>query len=335
MLHSARVQLLGLCVLAGALLAACGGGGGSPGGGGPPPPTATPSGPTPTPPLLPPSGQIYLGAYVNTSNTSPPLLTDTSTFEALIGRKLVLHTHYYGFYDDFPSTAEADDLANGRIPIESWNCQVPNASIASGASDALLQKRAAALAAYGHPIFVRYMWEMNLPANPNNRALCWDPNSDNPNFHFSPANYVGAWLHMRQVFQASGATNVIWLWNPSGSGTDPIPYYPGPSAVDWVGFDEYDDANQPFDQVYAAAYSVLQPLGKPIVLVETGATTAQQPIYFPQAVPALQSTYPQIKAYMYFDAIGHQNNWILTGVGLEAFATMAGDPYLAATPPAH
>ncbi len=284
-------------------------------------------------PDIVPANGAYLGAYVDTSGVNPPPESDLTTFESQIGRTVALTQHYYAFYDVFPGAAETSDAASGRISIDSWDCQPSNASIAGGKQDAWIRKRADAFKAFGRPIFLRYMWEMNLASSSSFRGLCYDSATDLPNGIFSPTEYIAAWDRLRALFAQEGATNVVWLWNPAGT-IDPLPYYPGGSEVDWVGFDKYDVASVSFSDTYKGPYGFLQPLGKPIMVGETGAAAAIQPSYFAAAVPALQSTYPQIRAFVYFDSSsGFKGDWTLSPAGLSAFAAMGADPYFAATPP--
>jgi hypothetical protein len=287
---------------------------------------------------------IYLGAWVNPSGvpggSSPAVVAD---FENSIGRKLALALHYYGWSDTFPTSAEADDLANGRIPVISWNCGIPNAQVASGGGDSVIGKRADAIKAYGSTVFLRYMWEMNLPSNPGYRAQCYDAATDNANGQFSPTQYIAAWQHIRQVFAAHGVTNVIWLWNPSGNvanGPNAPLYYPGDSQVDWVGIDAYPTKGQTFAATFQSSYTLLAPLNKPMMIGETGGGPADssdaQVSYLQSAVPTLRSQFPAIKAFMYFDANGTNYDWRLTTAGLAAFKSMAQDPYMSRMPvPGH
>jgi hypothetical protein len=329
-----RIVARAAAVVVGAISAGCGSSGG--GGGGTtaplPPAPAISANVVPGPDVVPPPGSIYLGAFVSTSGLTSPPLTDLTTFESQIGRKMALTQHYYGFYDTFPGTAEAADLANGRIPIDSWNCQFPNATIVAGHQDTAIRARADAFKKYGKPIFLRYMWEMNLASSPTNRASCYDAATDSPNGVFSPSEYVSAWDRIRALFASEGATNVIWLWCPSGT-VNPLAYYPGANEVDWIGFDKYDDTNIAFDQTFLRPYGLLTGTGKPIMIAETGAAAANQPTFFASAPSELQSEFPQVAAFVYFDSSGFKGDWALDQNGTAAFATMGRDPYFSAQVP--
>lgn len=300
----------------------------------PPAPTSSPSlPPVPgSPNLVPAAGSIYLGAFVNTAGPGAATPAMLANFEGQIGRKVALSMHYRGWDVAFPGSDEADDLQNGRVPVISWDCGIPNAQVAAGAADATIALHADAVKAYGKPMFIRYMWEMNLPQALNGRGRCYDPATDLAGGVFSPAQFIAAWQHIRTIFAAHGAKNVVWLFNPSGGGTvDSTPYYPGDSQVDWVGIDQYDRADVPFAQAYSL-YATLAPFNKPMLIAETGANPVNQVAFFGSAKAALQSQFPLIKGFMYFDSAGAVD-WHLTAAGTSAFATMASDPYFSAAPP--
>ena len=285
---------------------------------------------------LPPPGTVYLGVFANPNQVPAPPPSILASFETSIGRTLALSTHYYGFFDDFPGTYEADDVAHGRIPIDSWDCQPANATVAAGNDDTAIRKRADAIKAFGHPIFLRYMWEMNLPSNSSFRHICYDANTDLPNGYFSPQQYIAAWDRIRAIFGQENVTNVIWLWNPSGA-KNPLNFYPGSNEVDWVGFDRYNDGNVSMSATYTQPYGWLAPLGKPIMIGETGATQQVQQAFFGSGVSTLKTQFPLIRGFMYFDSLNihfaGSYSWVIDSANLPTFATMANDPYFSAMPP--
>jgi hypothetical protein len=285
--------------------------------------------------MTPPSGSIYLGVYVNPSNVPSPPSTLIDGFQQQIGRNLALSPHYYGFYDTFPGTAELDDIANGRIPFISWNCQPTDAAIAAGDDDKAIRRAADTIAAFGYPIFLRYFWEMNLPAGSGFRSECYDPNTDLANGYFSPQYYILAWKRIRAIFAQEGVRNVVWVWNPSGT-NNPAPYYPGASEADWVAFDFYDRKNVSPSQTYAQPYSWLSLMNKPILIGESGATLPVQPSFFGALASTLQTQFPQVQAYVYFDGInsqfGGEYTWSIDSTTIGNFAAFANTPYVTAMP---
>jgi hypothetical protein len=324
------------------LLAACGGGGG---GGSPAPaptPTVTAVKPTPTPtltatptpvPSLPPQAArlivpatgAYFGAYVNTS-TSTPLPNPPSnesellSLEAQVGRKFSITQHYYAWTDTFPGPAVPVDYSEGRVPILSWGCGDSDVNVAAGKDDAtVVIPTAIRLKNLAKPVFLRWFWDMNTMHTPNFRNVCYDPATDGSSGFFSATEYVAAWQHIWNVFQAQGATNVIFVWAPSGvtgapSGT---PYYPGSGYVDWLGIDRFDYLSLGFAKTYTAAYAQLSTYVKPIMIAETGAVaTAQQAFFDPASGPSdvttLQTQLPFVKAYVYYDGV--YNNFLNTPV---------------------
>lgn len=277
---------------------------------------------------------------MNPNQCTTPACLDAAlkALEASIGRNLAFSGTYYGWSNistNFPSLIETDDATVGRYPLVAWGCSYSNASVAAGTHDADIVNAIAALRSYGHPIFLRWEWEMNLNYSANSRTGCYnqgtgpnDPTADglnspdnlvNPgevpaNF-FSPSNFIAAWRHIHQMFQTAGVTNVVWVWNPSnGTGGPPeADFYPGDAYVDWLGIDAYDSAGNPTATYLATAYANLSRVtsGKPLLLGETGVPSASQAAVFPPSAAALQSNFPNLKAYVYFDATGPNGNWAI------------------------
>jgi hypothetical protein len=293
-------------------------------------------GAAPTGPLVPPVGQQYVGAYVNP--TSGPGVgggpTGVAAFESAIGRKLAYDLHFQGWTTAFGPSSMADDAANGRVPLIALNCGDSDARVAAGADDATINAQAAAAKAFGHPIFLRYFWEFNLPDTAPGRAPCYDPATDLPNGKFSPTNFIAAWRHMHQLYVAAGATNVIWVWDESGGGPTPAEYYPGADVVDWVGLDYYDRIDDPFLTNDSPFLNDTAQYNKPIMICETAANADYQAQYFPQIVAGLTQTYPLVKAISFFDSKGGvtTGDWSLTPAGIAGFTAMGQTAAFSAFP---
>jgi hypothetical protein len=294
-------------------------------------------------PDLPPSCTAYVGAFVSPQNNESPteLIASTETFEQQIGRKLAMHLHYYQWTDAWPGIGEQDDLSNGRIPLISWHC---------GDTDAR------------GPIFLRWKWEMNLVYS---KKLCGDTANDagwpsEPgDTHYNPQLFIQAWQHIRAVFAANGATNVVWVFNISSNGAPPALYYPGTNYVDWIGVDRYDTNAEQFSQTFLDSQKVPTPgeyppcnqanganyngclytypellnidSTKPYIIGETGIEQSNQPFFLEtganSAANTLESQFPQIQAFMYWDSTGGRGQYQLLQYGIEAFSQFAAGPY--------
>ena len=290
------------------------------------------NGTLPSGPLVPPLGTTYLGAYANPNGDPVNTPADTAAFESQIGRKLAFNIHYYGFNKPFPGPEESDDVANGRIPFDAWNCGDSDANVAAGKDDATLIATADAIKAFGYPIFLRWFWEMNLDDTNNGRTSCYDANTDLPGGYFSPANFILAWQHIRNVFAAQGVTNVIWVWCVSNAHGGPGQYYPGDDDVDWVAMDDYDTNSLSFQGTFFILGNELaQFQEKPLMISETAALSANQQAFLTGAASVLQSQYPQVRAFAYLDATGAASQgWTLTSTTLPVFASFATSPYMSA-----
>jgi hypothetical protein len=306
-------------------VAACGGAVSSP----PGTPVRTPV-PTPTPVGLqtPAAGSIYLGAYPFASKSA----MDVTTLESQIGRKLAMDMHYYAWTASFPGSADVGDFSAGRLPVDSWNCQLSDAQIVAGAGDLLIETRALAVKSFGHPVFIRYLWDMNEQPSSLQRGSCYDASTDNPDGSLSASEFVLAWQHIRAIFAQEKVTNAIWVWNIASSGVPAAPYYPGDAYVDWVGIDAYDTTAAGFAGTFAPIYAVAAAYHKPILIGETGEAAALQAAFFADAAPALKSQFPLVAGMLYYDARSITGvDWRLTPAsGLPAFAALGSNPYFSA-----
>lgn len=299
---------------------------------------SVPQAPSPSTPVPVPAQGAYLGAWVNPAGDPAQEESQTQTFESQIGRKLALHMHYYGWKAAFPDAAMQEDAAAGRIPVVTWACGDDNASVASGADDALLQAAARGIKDFAKPVFIRWYWEMNLAAGANGQDCMGTGGA---------AGYVAAWQHMHAVFAASGVTNVSWLWNPAAGGSDPAPDYPGAAAVDWIGFDGYDkSASYDFGVIFHGFYDTFSSSGKPMLVAETGECQTKvngadaQATYLQSARLELEGqsnpgkySFPAVKGFMIFDAQGPYQgcpgavNWPLSAGGISGFSALGADPF--------
>jgi hypothetical protein len=255
---------------------------------------------TGSPPAVPSSG-AYLGAFVvphvNQSAAQADVrleLADLSDFDGAVGRPLGIAHVYQSWRTPVRTSVLAALAATGATPLVDWTC-TSDASIVNGSQDALITSYADALAAYGRPVFLRFFWEMNL-VGLNRTKTC--------QAGLGAAGYVQAWQHIWTLFHQQGATNVAFVWCPSvRDPTEAAAYYPGDGYVDWIGFDGYDRTQDPVGTIatYTPFYDHWIGHGKPMMIGETGATT-DQATFLADLRTALPTTYPGIKALVYYDS---------------------------------
>jgi beta-mannanase len=189
-------------------------------------------------------------------------------------------------YKDFTQAAPITELEtaynNGRLPLLTWEPWVAGSgvvqpayalrNITNGNFDTYIQQWALDLKGYGKPLMLRFAHEMN--GN-------WYPWSEQVNGN-AAGDYVDAWRHVRDIFAATGVTNVQWVWSPNTpyfGAVDLSSVYPGDSYVDIVALDGYNwgttqtwgSAWQSPEQMFDAGLSALRSIapGKDIIISET------------------------------------------------------------------
>jgi hypothetical protein len=258
---------------------------------------------------------VALGVFVP---GAPGDLAKLDDVAARIGRMPAVVMWYQawgGEYAGFDHRLPAAVAGRGGAPMISWEPWVPGAGadqpdyalarIAAGDFDKYVDGWAAALAAYGGPVWLRFAHEMN--GN-------WYPWSAAANGN-APADYVAAWRHVHGRFTAAGATNVRWVWSPNVEfdGSAPLPgIYPGDDVVDWVGIDGYNwgttqswSSWQDLAGVFGPTYDAVQELTtKPIMIAETasGEQGGDKAAWIEHALlKELPNRFPAVRAVVWFD----------------------------------
>jgi hypothetical protein len=246
-----------------------------------------------------------------------------SGLEQTMGRKFDV-IYFFDSIDsgDLPSADERAVVDNGQtlhINLESRQFAKPGrpevrwSAVAAGDFDATLKSAAKGLAALDKPFFITFDHEADGKAKLKARG--------------TPAQFVAAWRHIRQVFRAAGATQAIWTWVVTGYPPNfptVLKLYPGNDAVDWISWDPYDsrgcqngdvgsDPPQTFEEIAAPFYQWLATTGvrngisldKPYMISETGsAYDSKQPqatAAFYQSIPAGLRALPRIRAVTIWD----------------------------------
>ena len=162
--------------------------------------------------------------------------------EAAVGERPSLVLTYADFTTP-PPVADLDAVAaRGAVPVvtwEPWDWDAPDsgafglAAIAAGAHDAHLRQWADALRTWGRPVQLRFAHEQNGDWYP------WAVGVSGT----TAADHVAAFRHVVEVFDAQGAGNVQFVWNPNVRfpGSSPMAEtWPGTRYVDRVAVDGYN-----------------------------------------------------------------------------------------------
>jgi hypothetical protein len=280
-------------------------------------------------PILVPAQGALLGEYYGNGT-----IAQTVT---MIGRTPLLDLNYFNWASDDWTTdpTVAADFAAGRVPLVNWEPYDNSASgmvsfddIVAGKYDSYIQKYAAAAKGFDKTFFLDFAAEMN---------------SDEAWTNHDAAKYIAGWRHVHDIFTAAGATNVVWAWCPNvtdsdGTNNATMTYYPGDTYVDWVGVDGYNwGTSQPgfgwqtFQQVFQDIYPLLAAVGKPVLIGEmasdeVGGSKAQ---WIDDIVPTLKSSFPMIKAFVWFD-VKKERDWEINSSpsALTSYQHMAIDPFM-------
>lgn len=231
---------------------------------------------------------------------------------------------FYSWKDPFPSQFVSDVAGMGSTPMITWlpasgDVRHGNISgytlsqVTSGAADGYITPWADAARAFGRPILVRLMHEMNGNWYP------WGAGVDGN----TPEEYVAAFRHVVTVVRQAGATNVQFVWCVATSAASTLgktsatpisAFFPGDAYVSWVAMDGYSRKSgrpRPFSTIFSGVYSQLTSLSsRPVMVAETGVVTdPTNPSYkaewISSGLAAVPTEFPRMKAVFYFDSRGN------------------------------
>ena len=259
--------------------------------------------------------------------TAPTHADAVRALEARLGFTLSIDNHYRPWTNTFWRD-EQDDIATGRTPMVSWTGQgTTAAAIASGSEDANVARVAAAVKALGGRVLIRFAYEMDQPRS-------------GPRYLGSPAQFIAAWRHVYDMFQARGVSNARFVWAPIAANYATgvaQSFYPGNRYVDWIGADGYNwypgrpgSKWTPFGDIFSAFYAWAAPRGKPLIVAETGVqedptVPGRKAAWFADAAAWIRS-HSAIRAVSYFDGIspkGYDFRVDTSSASFDAWRTMS------------
>ncbi|MWA04205.1 hypothetical protein F8568_028270 [Actinomadura sp. LD22] len=223
-----------------------------------------------------------------------PGMAPVSAFERDMGRQLDIVQSYRGWKSEFPTGLDTSVVGSNRYLLLTW-AGADTKEIVQGKYDALIRARAKAIKATGKPVFLRWSRDMD-------RASLKD------RVH-SPADFIAAWKHLRQIFTAEKVDNVAWVWCPSARGfgaPNAGAFYPGDDQVDWICADAPPGADYEYRDLSETLKLFMQwarGRHKPIMIAEFGVPKAygqRRAEWLRAATRTLED--PQVKAVVYFDS---------------------------------
>jgi hypothetical protein len=291
--------------------------------------------------------QLYWGAWIGdqlTGREAPWDMSAVSAFESMTGKGVSL-IHFASPFADcskspcsfytFPTTPFDDIRAHGAIPFFSWNSgALPVTSsepdfqlsdVIAGRYDAYIRSWARAAKAWGHPFFLRFDWEMNGS---------WFPWSEGVNGN-RPGDFVRAWRHVHDIFEAQGAANATWVWcpniDPQNRYTPLAGLYPGDAYVDWTCLDGYrwGASWSGFGSLFRSTYDQLGVIApsKPVVVGETASTEKgglKAKWITDLLTVRLASGFPRIRAVLWFEKYDSHMDWPIETSAAAEVAFAAG-----------
>ena len=253
----------------------------------------------------------WVGAYV------PGAPLDAAPLVALgtkVGARPTVSSYFQNTSQGFTFTAATNAVGAGAVPmvtLEFWDpvggVSQPSfslAKIAGGSFDTYLHAYAKSAKAFGSPVWLRPLHEMN--GN-------WYPWGGTVNGN-TPASFVAAWRHIHDIFVAEGATNVSFVWCPN---VDSVPattansiaaYWPGDGYVDFLGLDGYNFGGsswRSFSSTFSSAYAKVTSLSaKPVLVGEIGCATVggNKAAWITDMFKVIPASFPRIAGIAWFNA---------------------------------
>jgi Glycosyl hydrolase family 26/Putative peptidoglycan binding domain len=301
------------------------------------PNSSSSGGSTSTNPTTETSGLSW-GAY---SGDSPSSL---ASLQSLVGASPNIQAIFLSLgVDSFPTGYTQSVGAAGKTLLIFWEpdngsddvsqSAFSYSSILSGTYDANMTQFAAAAKAYGYPVILVPMDEMN--GN-------WEPWGGTVNGN-TPAQFTQVWIHIHNLF--AGVSNVKFGWDPNN---DSVPdtsanaisaYWPGAQYVDYVGVDGFNgngDPWQSFSQIFPSSLMTqLAAYGKPVYIFSMGSTEeSSNPLAKAQWITqglgpnGIISTFPDIAGWIWFNENGGDStsNWLINSDAASLAAFQAAIP---------
>lgn len=203
-------------------------------------PSPAAAAPVPGKPAIGTAGKLDLGVTTDPlardwwKTWESSVLTTVNTFEREAGKHAAIVMWYADWqHNKLPTSSQLNAIhqrgSTPEITWEPWDAskglykaqpRYRLTNIIDGKFDSYIRGWARALAAWKHPVLLRFAQEMD--GN-------WFPWDDYANGNH-PGQFVQAWRHVHRIFELAGATNVKWVWSPAFARSSA--QFPGTRYVD-------------------------------------------------------------------------------------------------------
>jgi beta-mannanase len=283
---------------------------------------ATPTRPSAALTVPPPSSGVASGVSIDGAPLGKPGLTAWNNWTSLVGKRAAYIMWYADWSTGFQGFAVTNAYARNATPVITWEMKnrrsaIRYADVLAGKWNKYIDAWAAAAAADGRPVMLRFGHEMN------GDWYGWS-GARNGASAAAAAQFVATWRYVHARFTSAGATNVTWAWCvnhesvPNASWNVPENYYPGDAYVDWTCADGYNwgtsqtVANggwtsrwQTFDEVFGPVYQRVTTLapGKPFMIGEFASSElgGSKAAWIADAAARMNAAYPQLRAFIWFN----------------------------------
>lgn len=296
---------------------------------------------------------IFASVLAHTPSAAPLTLgvaadsvTNLDSFAQSAGARVGIYEWYQAWEGGpaFDAARASAATHRGALPLLTWEPWSPGAGsaqpryalahIADGSYDSYITAFARQVRAWSGVLALRFAHEMNGS---------WYPWGVGVNGN-TPKDAIAAWNHVRAVFAAQGARNVLWVWcaNVQGAGAAPFtPLYPGDRAVDWVALDGYNGGTSLSwggwltpNQIFGHSLHEMKTLThRPLIIAEVA--SAQQGGNEATWIRALftLATKNRVRALIWFD-YNQETDWRLPSPSAtQAFRQQATQPRRLGPPP--
>jgi len=263
-----------------------------------------------------------------------PNLAELDDFGSRMGKAPASVLFFRTLSDPYPADAVAANWAQGVMPMVTFEPIVKDLGapqpllrdITNGVWDDVFNGWAEASAQQDLPLAFRFAQEMN-----GNWYSWSDGRLGN-----AKGDYIAAWRHVHDIFEAKGADDISWTWSVNRVDTLPdktlARVYPGDAYVDWAGVSGYyrNAAGGPpsFDLTFSKTLAELKRVapGKLINLTEVGAgvSDGDQAAWLTSFFGELPK-HPEIIGFNYFNAFKQLNWQITSNVATDAFRAGVAD----------